>query len=123
MANNTINMNEEKLALETLKALGAIDTTKTRQAKKGTTCFQIPTGDSRTEHKTGYIRKNLLSKNGSIYTCYQLNPQYKTIEKSINWNGKEVEFERNNRMLIWNRAERLKRLVLYTIKQINKSNG
>jgi hypothetical protein len=24
-------------------------------------------------------------------------------------------------MLIWNRAERLKRLVLYTIKQINKS--
>ena len=123
MANNTINMNEEKLALETLKALGAIDTTSTRQAKKGTTCFQIPTGDCISEHKTGYIRKNLLSKNGSIYTCYQLNPQYKTIEKSINWNGDKVEFERNNRMLIWNRAERLKRLVLYTIKQINKSNG
>jgi len=54
---------------------------------------------------------------------YQLNPQYKTIEKSINWNGEKVEFERNNRMLIWNRAERLKRLVLYTIKQINKSNA
>ena len=123
MANNTINMNEEKLALETLKALGAIDTTSTRQAKKGTTCFQIPTGDCISEHKTGYIRKNLLSKNGSIYTCYQLNPQYKTIEKSINWNGDKVEFERNNTMLIRNRAERLKRLVLYTIKQINKSNG
>ena len=116
-------MNEEKLALETLKALGAIDTTSTRQMKKGTTCFQLPTGDCVSEHKTGYIRKNLLHKNGSIYTCYQLNPQYKTIEKSINWNGKKVEFERNNRMLIWNRAERLKRLVLYTIKQINKSNG
>ena len=80
-------------------------------------------GTSVSEHKTGYIRKNLLHKNGSIYTCYQLNPQYKTIEKSINWNGEKVEFERNNRMLIWNRAERLKRLVLYTIKQINKSNG
>jgi hypothetical protein len=26
-------------------------------------------------------------------------------------------------MLIYSRAERLKRLVLYTIKQINKANG
>ena len=114
-------MNEEQLALETLKALGAIDTTSTRQMKKGTTCFQIPTGECISEHKTGYIRKNLLHKNGSIYSCYQLNPQYKTIEKSINWNGDKVEFARNNRMLIWNRAERLKRLVSYTIKDINSS--
>ena len=116
-------MNEEKLALETLKALGAKDTSSPSQIKRGTTCFTLPTGDCISEHKTGYIRKNLLHKTGGIYTCYQLNPQYKTIEKSINWNGKKVEFERNNRMLIWNRAERLKRLVLYTIKQINKSNG
>ena len=116
-------MNEEKLALETLKALGAKDASSPSQVKRGTTCFTLPTGDCVSEHKTGYIRKNILNKNGSIYTCYQLNPQYKTIEKSINWNGEKVEFERNNRMLIWNRAERLKRLVLYTIKQINKSNG
>ena len=116
-------MNEEKLALETLKALGAKDTSSPCQVKRGTTCFTLPTGDCISGHRTGYIRKNLLHKTGGIYTCYQLNPRYKTIEKSINWNGKEVEFERNNRMLIWNRAERLKRLVLYTIKQINKSNG
>ena len=114
-------MNEEQLALETLKALGAIDTTSTRQAKKGTTCFQIPTGDCISEHKTGYVRKNLLNKNGGIYTCYQLNQTYKTIEKSIGWKGTYQEFERNNRMLIWNRTERLKRLVSYAIKDINSS--
>ena len=116
-------MNEEKLALETLKALGAIDTTSTRQAKKGTTCFQIPTGDCISEHKTGYIRKNLLNKNGSIYTCYQLNPVYKAAHKQISREGKLHEWHFNKRMLIWSRAERLKRLVLYTIKQINKSNA
>ena len=116
-------MNEEKLALDTLTALGCKDISSKTQKKNKTTAFKLPTGDCVSEHKTGYIRKNLLNKNGGIYTCYQLNPQYKTIEKSINWNGKKVEFERNNRMLIWNRAERLKRLVLYTIKQINKSNG
>ena len=116
-------MNEEKLALETLKALGAKDTSSPSQTRRGTTCFTLPTGDCVSEHKTGYIRKNLLNKKGGIYTCYQLNPQYKTIEKSISWNGKERTDERNNRMLIWNRAERLKRLVLYTIKQINKTNG
>ncbi len=116
-------MNEEKLALETLKALGAIDTTSTRQMKKGTTCFQLPTGDCISEHKTGYIRKNLLNKNGSIYTCYQLNPVYKAAHKQISREGKLYEWHFNKRMLIWSRAERLKRLVLYTIKQINKSNA
>ena len=116
-------MNEEKLAIDTLTALGAKDTSSPSQIKRGTTCFTLPTGDCISEHKTGYIRKNILNKKGGIYTCYQLNPQYKTIEKSINWNGEKVEFEKNNRMLIWNRTERLKRLVLYTIKQINKSNG
>ena len=116
-------MNEEQLALDTLKALGAKDTSSPSQVKRGTTCFTLPTGDCISEHKTGYIRKNLLNKKGGIYTCYQLNPTYKTVEKLIGWKGKYQEFERNNRMLIWNRAERLKRLVLYTIKQINKSNG
>ena len=116
-------MNEEQLALETLKALGAKDTTSSVQKKNGTTCFTLPTGRCVSEHKTGYIRVNLLNRKGGIYTCYQINPTYKTIEKSIGWKGTYQEFERNNRMLIWNRAERLKRLVLYTIKQINKSNG
>ena len=116
-------MNEEKLALETLKALVAKDTSSPSQIKRCTTCFTLPTGDCVSEHKTGYIRKNLLNKNGGIYTCYQLNPTYKTVYKSIQWNGEEFVTDRNNRMLIWNRAERLKRLVLYTIKQINKANG
>ncbi len=116
-------MNEEQLALETLKALGVKDTSSPSQIKRGTTCFTLPTGDCVSEHKTGYIRRNLLNKNGGIYTCYQLNPTYKTFYKYINHNGNVYVTDRNNRMLIWNRAERLKRLVLYTIKQINKSNG
>jgi 5,10-methylenetetrahydrofolate reductase len=114
-------MNEEQLALNTLKALGAKDTTSNIQKKNGTTCFTLPTGSCISEHRTGYIRKNLLNKNGGIYTCYQLNPTYKTIEKSIGWKGTYQEFEKNNRMLIWNRAERLKRLVSYTIKDINSN--
>ena len=114
-------MNEEQLALETLKALGAKDTTSNVQKKNGTTCFTLPTGSCISEHRTGYISKNLLNKNGGIYTCYQLNPTYKTIEKSIGWKGTYKEFERNNRMLIWNRTERLKRLVSYAIKDINSS--
>ena len=114
-------MNEEKLALDTLKALGAKDTSSPSQTKRGTTCFTLPTGDCISEHKTGYIRKNLLNKNGSIYTCYQLNPQYKSPFKIIMGDGTLYEGKHNNRMLIYNRAERLKRLVLYTIKQINKT--
>ena len=116
-------MNDEKLALDTLKALGAKDTTSNAQKKNGTTCFTLPTGRCISEHKTGYIRLNLLNKKGGIYTCYQLNPTYKTVEKLIGWQGKYQEFERNNRMLIWNRAERLKRLVSYAIKDINQANG
>ena len=116
-------MNEEKIALETLKALGAKDTSSPSQVKRGTTCFTLPTGTCISEHKTGYIRKNLLNKNGSIYTCYQLNPQYKSAHKVISREGKLYEWEHNKRMLINNRAERLKRLVLYAIKDINQANG
>jgi len=115
-------MNEEKLALETLKALGAKDTSSPSQTRRGTTCFTLPTGDCVSEHKTGYIRKNLLNKNGGIYTCYQLNPTYKTNWKAVNSSGKLVQSEMKARMLIYSRAERLKRIVLYTIKQINKLN-
>ncbi len=114
-------MNDEQLAIKTLKALGAKDTTSNAQKKNGTTCFTLPTGSCISEHRTGYIRKNLLNKNGGIYTCYQLNPTYKTVEKLIGWQGKYQEFERNNRMLIWSRAERLKRLVYYAVKDINSS--
>ena len=116
-------MNEEKLALDTLKALGAKDTSSASQIKRGTTCFTLPTGRCISEHKTGYIRVNYLNKNGSIYTCYQLNPQYKAPYKTIAQNGKLYEWEHNKRMLIMNRAERLKRLVLYAIKDINQANG
>ena len=114
-------MTEEKLALETLKALGVKDTSSPSQTKRGTTCFTLPTGDCVSEHKTGYIRKNLLNKNGGIYTCYQLNPQYKTPYKMIWSNGEFYEGTHNRRMMIFNRAERLKRLVLYTIKKINET--
>ena len=49
-------MNEEKLALETLKALGAKDTSSPSQTRRGTTCFTLPTGDCISEHKTN-VRK------------------------------------------------------------------
>ena len=73
----------ESQILSNLKALGAKDTTSDVQKKNGTTCFTLPTGDCISEHKTGYIRKNLLNSNGGIYTCYQLNPTYKSVHKYI----------------------------------------
>ena len=118
-------MTEEKLAIETLTALGCKDVTTNRQKNNGTTMFKLPTGDTVAEFKSGYIRKYLMSgqKNLKFHSCYQLNPVYKTKWKAINSSGKLVESEMNERMLIYSRAERLKRLVLYIIKQINKSNG
>jgi len=120
-------MNEEKLAIETLNALGVKDVTTNRQKKNGTTMFELPTGDTVAEFKSGYIRKYLMSKNPvtnyKYHTCYQLNPQYKSAHKVIGGDGKLYEWEYNKRMLINNRAERLRRLVLYTIKQINQANG
>ena len=113
----------ESQILSNLKALGAKDTTSDVQKKNGTTCFTLPTGDCISEHKTGYIRRNLLNKNGSIYTCYQLNPQYKAPHKVIASDGTLYEWKHNKRMLIRNRAERLRRLLLYTIKQINNARN
>jgi len=115
-------MKEQKLAIDTLTALGVKDVTTNRQKKNGTTCFELPTGDIVSEHKTGYIRKYMTWKGRKI-TCYQLNPQYKSAHKVIGGDGKLYEWEYNKRMLINNRAERLRRLVLYTIKQINQANG
>ena len=113
----------ESQILTTLEALGVKDVTSDVQRKNGTTCFTLPTGDCISEHKTGYIRKNLLNSNGGIYTCYQLNPTYKTFYKWISHDGQVAVCDRNNRMLIWSRKERLKRLLLYTIKQINNARG
>jgi len=112
----------EQQSLATLKALGAKDVTTNRQKANGTTAFKLPTGDTISEHNTGYIRKYLTHK-GRKLTCYQLNPVYKSPFKVISSDGKLYEWEYNKRILINNRAERLKRLVLYSIKQINKSNA
>ena len=112
----------EQQSLATLKALGAKDVTTNRQKKNGTTCFELPTGDTVAEFSSGYIRKYLTWK-GKKLTCYQLNPVYKSPYKIITSNGALYEGQHNNRMLIYSRTERLKRLVLYTIKQINKTNG
>lgn len=116
-------MNEEKLAIDTLKALGVKNVTTNRQKNNGTTMFELPTGDNVAEFSSGYIRKYLMSsmERYKYHTCYQLNPVYKSKWKVINSQGELIEGETNSRMLIWSRAERLKRLVLYTIKQINKS--
>jgi len=67
----------EKLAIDTLKALGVKDVTTNRQKKNGTTCFELPTGDTVAEFSSGYIRKYLTWK-GKKLTCYQLNPVYKS---------------------------------------------
>ena len=54
-------MNEEKLALETLKALGAKKIHLSPSQKKTVQlCFELPTGDCVAEFKTGYIRKYLM---------------------------------------------------------------
>ena len=44
--------------------------------------FELPTGDTVAEFKSGYIRKYLMSKQDKLkfHTCYQLNP---TIQNSI----------------------------------------
>ena len=118
-------MNEEQLAIDTLKALGAKNVTTNRQKMNGTTMFELPTGDNVAEFSSGYIRKYLMSdvEGYKYHTCYQLNPVYKSPFKIITSNGTLYEGHNNNRMLIYSRTERLKRLVLYTIKQINKTNG
>jgi hypothetical protein len=112
-------MNDEKLAIDTLKALGAKDTTSNAQKKNGTTCFTLPTGSCVSEHKTGYIRKNLLNLKGGIYTCYQLNPTYTSDYQVIAQDGKLYTFKGKKRMMIMPRKLRLKQLFLYTIKKLN----
>ena len=110
----------EKQYETALLALGAENVTTSRQKANGTTAFKLPTGDTVSEHNTGYIRKYLIH-NGKKLTCYQLNPVYKTPFKVVNQYGNLCEWTHNKRTLIMSRTERLKRLFLYTIKQINNA--
>ena len=114
----------EKQYEDALYALGCKNVTSNVQKKNGTTAFRMPDDKNMiTEHKTGYVRRTVLSNTGRVASCYQLNPQYKAPYKVISNDGKLYEWEHNKRMLIKNRAERLKRLVLFAIKYINKANG
>ena len=115
----------EKHYEDVLKALGAKDVTTRRQDRNGTTAYKLPTGQTVTEHKSGYIRRYLYREiqqhNAHPYradTCYQLNPTYDVPYKSIHENGL-LEITRKERIRIYSRNERLKRLVLYTIKKLN----
>ena len=65
-----------------LIALGCLDVTSNRQRSNGTTAFATPTGHVISEHKTGYIRRNMYREGPDMGAkgyygggkCYQLNP-------------------------------------------------
>ena len=110
----------EKQYEEALVALGCKNVTSKTQKKNGTTAFRMPDGRNMiTEHKTGYIRRTMLSKTGRVASCYQLNPTYKADYKVIASDGKLHEWYNQKRTLIWSRKARLKKLFLYTIKAVN----
>ena len=113
----------EKQILDTLTALGVENVTTDRQKKNGTTMFELPTGDTVAEFKSGYVRKYLTSKHSKYkyLTCYQLNPVYQSPYKVVSSEGKLYEWSHNKRMLIMNRTERLRKLLNYSIKQINNA--
>ena len=104
-----------------LKALGCKNVTTERQRNNGTTAFKLPTGQVVSEHKTGYIRRNLYKENKptSGGKCYQLNPTYDIPHKAIGQNGQKYESTSKARMRIWSRKSRLKALFLYTTKKLN----
>ena len=52
----------EKQYEKALQALGANNVTTERQRNNGTTAFKLPTGQVVSEHKTGYIRRNLYAE-------------------------------------------------------------
>ena len=103
---------------ETLYALGAKNVTTDRQSFNRTTAFKLPTGQVVAEYKSGYIRRNLYQEDIPYGNCYQLNPTYEVPHKWIHESGL-VETTRKERTKIYSRNERLKRLVLYTIKKLN----
>ena len=110
----------EKQYEEALYALGVENVTSYTQRKNGTTAFKLPTGQVVSEHKTGYIRRNLYKEHKGIGgRCYQLNPTYEVPYKMIQPSGRIYESSRKERMRIWSRKSRLKHLFLYTIKKLN----
>ena len=110
----------EKQYEEALFALGCKDVTSKTQKKNGTAAFRMPDGKNMvTEHKSGYIRRTMLSRTGRVASCYQLNPQYKAAYKVVWSDGRLFETTHNKRTLIKSRKARLKRLFLYTIKAVN----
>ena len=104
-----------------LQALGAKNVTTERQRNNGTTAFKLPTGQVVSEHKTGYIRRNMYKedKPTGVGMCYQLNPTYDIPHKAIGQNGQKYESTSKARMRIWSRKSRLKALFLYTTKKLN----
>jgi len=115
----------EKQYEEALYALGAKNVTSYTQRKNGTTAFKLPTGHVVAEYTTGYIRRNLYAEefNAENRTgggkCYQLNPTYNVPRKVIWSNGEFYEATTKERMRIYSRKTRLKKLFLYTIKKLN----
>ena len=104
-----------------LQALGAKNVTTERQRNNGTTAFKLPTGQVVSEHKTGYIRRNMYKedKPTGVGMCYQLNPTYDIPHKAIGQNGQKYESTSKARMRIWSRKSRVKALFLYTTKKLN----
>jgi len=115
----------EKQYEEALYALGAKNVTSYTQRKNGTTAFKLPTGHVVSEHKTGYIRRNLYAETNptGVGKCYQLNPTYNVPYQCIAQDGKLHRYEGSKRRtLIWSRKTRLKKLFLYTIKKLNNGS-
>ena len=111
-----------------LKALGCKNVTTDRQRNNGTTAFKLPTGQVVSEHKSGYIRRNMYREGDDMGAkgyygggkCYQLNPTYEVPYQVIAQDGKLHRYEgAKRRTLIWSRKARLKALFLYTTKKIN----
>ena len=110
----------EKQYETALLALGCKNVTTQSQAGNGTTAFQLPTGQVVSEHITGYIRRNIYREEGrSGGRCYQLNPTYDVPRKVVWSNGQFYEATTKERMRIYSRKTRLKKLFLYTIKKLN----
>ena len=82
----------ENQYINALYALGCKNVTTNRQRSNGTTAFKLPTGHVVSEHKTGYIRRNIYREDGrSGGRCYQLNPTYDVPRKVVWSNGQFYE--------------------------------
>lgn len=110
----------EKQYETALLALGCKNVTTSKQRSNGTTAFKLPTGQVVSEHETGYIRRNVYKEDRAVGgRCYQLNPTYEVPYKFVTYDGTTYESSRKERMRIWSRKARLKKLFLYTIKKLN----